>query len=56
MAPDVPEPPLELDERDFRLDERQEEVLDDVAGRAVGFVEIERVGVGNALAPGGDTG
>ncbi len=55
VAPDVPEPPLELAQRDPRLDERQEEVLDDMAGRAVGLVEVERVGVGNALAPGGDT-
>ena len=56
MAPDVPEPPLELAERDSRLNERQEEILDDVAGRAVGLVEVERVGVGDAFAPGGDSG
>ncbi len=54
VAPDVPEPPLEIAERDPRLDERQEEIFDDMPGRAVGLVEVERVGVGDALAPGGD--
>jgi hypothetical protein len=53
VAADVPEAPVELAEGDPRLDERQEELGDDVPRRGGGLAGVERVGVGDALAPGG---
>ncbi len=51
---DVREPGVELAERQARLDERQEELRHDVPRRRRRLGGVERVGVGDALAPADD--